>query len=90
MHTQQKQQPLEIDSPFKELSKQIDNPAEQEAKGWESLSYNEKRILCRGANVSSIYWNTGWEDLYSEDRMEIRIVLNRMSGILAAFGGLHA
>lgn len=77
-------------SPIKEISRSLDNPTEQEAIAWLGLTYNQKRILCKGAHVSSMYWNSDWDGLFSGDRMEIRKVLDSMAVVVAAFGGSHA
>lgn len=84
MHTQQKE------SPIKKISQTLDNPTEQEAIAWQSLSYSEKRVLCRGAHVCSLYWNNDWGHLFSADRMEIRSTIKKMTRVAQAFGGLHA
>lgn len=87
MNTQQK---IEIESPFKYLSRTLDDPTEQESIAWQNLTRVEKCVLVRGAMVSEDVSNRAWFELVAGHRMAIRSALEEMSRAASAFGGLNA
>jgi hypothetical protein len=84
------QQQIQIDSPFKQLSKTLDDPTQQEAIAWRNLTRVEKCVLIRGAMISENASNRTWYELVSSHRMAIRSALEKMSRAADAFGGLNA
>ena len=87
MHNQQE---IKIDSPFRALSRTLDDPTELEAVAWQNLTRIEKCVLVRGAMQSENISSRGWFELMSSQRMAIRSTLEKMSRAASAFGGCHA
>lgn len=87
MNTQQK---IEIESPFKQLSKQLDDPTIKEAAAWNRLSDASKRRLYRWADIIPIFWEESWADFRCEERMALRKAIKTMGNIYIVFGGSNA
>lgn len=86
----QNQQEIKKDSPFRALSRTLDNPTEFEAVAWQNLTRIERCVLVRGAMQSEDVSSRCWFELMSSQRMAIRSTLEKMSRAASAFGGFHA
>jgi hypothetical protein len=86
MHTHQE---FKIDSPFKQLSEQLDGPTELEARVWAGLFWTEKRALGRMAHMQDLS-NCDWLDMTSKERIPLRIAIDQIKKIAVVFGGPHA
>jgi hypothetical protein len=75
-----------IDSPFKTLARQLDDPSEKEANAWANLTRLEKIILVRGAMQTEAITLKSWFELVSSQRMAIRSVMDKVGKAAAAFG----
>tara|TARA_B110000008_G_scaffold211558_1_gene210460 strand:- start:31 stop:303 length:273 start_codon:yes stop_codon:yes gene_type:complete len=90
METKKQNSLCGVESPFKYLARQLDDPTEAEAVAWVNLTGVEKCVLIRGAMQSEAISGRGWFELMSSQRMAIRSTLEKMSRAARAFGGCHA
>lgn len=75
-----------IDSPFRHLARQLDDPTEAEAVAWVNLTGVERCVLIRGAMQSEAISGRGWFEMMSSQRMAIRSALEKMNRAAHAFG----
>ena len=74
-----------VESPFKYLARQLDDPTIEEALAWTNLTGIEKCVLVRAAMQSEAISARGWFELVSSQRMAIRSALEKMTRAAAAF-----